>query len=97
MTGMRAAAATAEKCRNSPSCVGDDVPARADHASRGDQQFAQLGVGDGGGFAGGAGHYDARRAVGEMELEEAGPGVEIDAAVRLHRGHERHQAAGEHA
>ena len=66
-------------------------------ATRLHQQVAQLAVGDGGGFAGRSGHDDARRAIGNLEFEESRPGVEVDAAIRLHRGHERHQAAGEHA
>ena len=66
-------------------------------ASRAQQQFAQLPVCDGGGFASRSGHDDARGSVGDMEFDETRPGVEVDTAVRLHRGHERHQAAGEHA
>ena len=62
-----------------------------------DQQVAQFVVGDGGGFAGRTGDDDASGAVGNVKFEESRPGVEIDTAIRLHRGHERHQAAGEHA
>ena len=59
-------------------------------------QLAQLLIGDGGGFAGGSGNDDSRRAIGDMKFDETRPGVEVDTAVRLHRGHERHQAAGVH-
>ena len=39
-------------------------------AARVHQQIAQLAVGDGGGFAGGTGDDDSRRAIGNMEFEE---------------------------
>jgi hypothetical protein len=77
--------------------VGDEQRAPAEHGACTQQEIVQLGIGDGGGFAGGSCDHNARRAIGKMELEESRPGVVVDAAVRLHRGHERHQAAGEHA
>ena len=48
----------------------------------------------GGGLAGGTGDDDAAAAAGELGVEQAGPGVEVEVAGRRERGGQRGDAAG---